>query len=94
VELGHPAFQGHFPGRPILSGLLQLDWAIRLGKETFGPLGAFQGVEHLKFQSPIGPSEPVVLSLAWDAALRHLAFQYGGAQGPKSAGTVVFAPQP
>jgi len=94
VETDHAAFTGHFPGQPILPGVVQLDWAIRLGAEAFGGLGAFQSVEHLKFQATIGPREPVELRLAWDAAAGELGFDYTGPEGRKSSGFVRFAPQP
>lgn len=86
VEAGHPAFDGHFPGQPILPGVVQVDWALRLGEQVFGPLGAFRALEHLKFQATIQPGEPLTLRLAWDAATRELAFEYDG----KSKGFAVF----
>ena len=86
VEEGHAAFQGHFPGQPILPGVVQVDWALRLGAELFGPLGDFRALEHLKFQATIGPEEAVTLRLAWDADQRLLAFEYEG----KSKGFAVF----
>jgi 3-hydroxymyristoyl/3-hydroxydecanoyl-(acyl carrier protein) dehydratase len=94
VEPGHPAFDGHFPGQPILSGLIQVDWAARLGQDAFGPLGIFQGVEHLKFQAPIRPDEPLELRLDWMPEARQLRFQYTGSQGPKSGGILLFTPAP
>lgn len=92
VDQDHPAFEGHFPGDPILSGLLQVDWAIRLGRETFGFPGPFRALEHLKFQAPIRPAEPVALHLSWDATRGHLDFLYVGPEGRKSQGTAVFSP--
>lgn len=94
VDANHPAFEGHFPGEPILSGLLQVDWAVRLGREVFGCPGTFTGLEHLKFQAPIRPGEPLDLDLAWDAAAGHLAFRYSGQEGRKSQGIAVFRPAP
>jgi len=92
VEADHPAFTGHFPGQPILPGVVQLDWAIRLGEGAFGSLGAFRSVEHLKFQATIEPLEPVELRLAWDAAALELGFDFAGPGGRKSSGFVRFAP--
>ena len=94
VDQDHPAFEGHFPGDPILSGLLQVDWAIRLGRETFGFPGTFRALDHLKFQAPIRPAEPVELRLSWDAAAGRLDFLYSGQEGRKSHGIAVFATAP
>jgi len=94
VEADHPVFEGHFPDRPILPGVMQVDWAIRLGQEAFGPLGAFSSLEHLKFQAVITPEEPIELRLAWDAAARELGFAYSGASGKKSSGFARFKPEP
>ena len=91
VESDHPAFQGHFPGQPILPGVVQLDWALRLATATFGPLGAFQSIEHLKFQATITPMEPVDLRLTWEAGPRQLGFEYAGPSGRKSNGFARFA---
>lgn len=92
VEPEHPAFEGHFPGQPILPGVVQVDWALRLGAEAFGPFGAFLGLEQLKFQAVIVPREPLELRLAWDAAAGELVFAYSGAAGKKSSGFARFAP--
>ena len=94
VEPEHPAFEGHFPDQPILPGVVQVDWAIRLGGEAFGPLGDFRSLEHLKFQAVITPMEPIRLELAWDAAANELAFAFTGAEGKKSSGFARFAARP
>ena len=90
VESDHPAFLGHFPGQPILPGVVQLHWAIRLGEAAFGPLGAFQSIEHLKFQATIAPMEPLDLRLSWNALSRELRFEYASSSGRKSSGFARF----
>ena len=94
VEPEHSAFEGHFPDQPILPGVVQVDWALRLGAEAFGPLGDFESLEHLKFQAVTKPGELLRLSLAWNAAQRELAFTYSGATEKKSSGFARFAPRP
>ena len=85
------AFQGHFPGNPILPGVVQVDWAIRLGLRAFGPLGGFQGITHLKFMDLIRPGETVELRLSLDPGRAKLRFAFAGASGRKSSGVVLFA---
>jgi 3-hydroxymyristoyl/3-hydroxydecanoyl-(acyl carrier protein) dehydratase len=94
VDPDHPAFDGHFPGDPILSGLIQVDWAIRLSREAFDFTNTFRALEHLKFQAPIRPAEPVELRLSWDAPRGCLDFVYWGQEGRKSQGIAVFATAP
>lgn len=93
------AFQGHFPGDPILPGVVQVDWAIRFGAEAFGPLGRFCGLDQVKFLGLIRPGERVELQLLWapgpvaagapgEAMLR---FQYRVAGVVRSTGAARFA---
>jgi 3-hydroxymyristoyl/3-hydroxydecanoyl-(acyl carrier protein) dehydratase len=87
----HPAFQGHFPGDPILPGVIQVDWAIRFAIEAFGPLGDFQGLSNLKFMSIIRPEEILELRLTLDRAAGKLGFRFDGPTDRKSSGVVIFS---
>ena len=94
VEAQHHVFQGHFPDDPILPGLAQVDWAIRLGEQAFGPLGAFTGLSNLKFMQIIKPGESIELQLTHNAAKGALAFEFLGDSGRKSSGIINFASRP
>lgn len=94
LEPGHHVFQGHFPGDPIVPGLAQVAWAVRLGEQAFGPLGAFSGLTNLKFQRVITPGELVVLRLRHLPAKRALAFEFCVGEERKSSGTLTFREQP
>jgi 3-hydroxymyristoyl/3-hydroxydecanoyl-(acyl carrier protein) dehydratase len=85
------AFQGHFPGNPILPGVVQVDWAIRFGTEAFGDLGGFRGIDHLKFQGLIQPGEVVDLQLGFEPGPGRLRFSYQAGAARKSSGVVLFA---
>ncbi|AEG91319.1 AMP-binding protein [Ramlibacter tataouinensis] len=56
---GHPAFAGHFPGAPIVPGVLLLDAALH-AVETQGL--AVGEIASAKFLSPVGPGRPVTLA--------------------------------
>ena len=58
-----PYFDGHFPGYPILAGVTQLEWIIRLGRELLALPPAFRRMEAIKFQQPIPPEQLVRLTL-------------------------------
>ena len=86
-----PAFRGHFPGDPVVPGVVLVDWAVRLGREAYGDLGPFAGLDQVKFLEPVRPGDEVELVLALergDSGTR-LRFQYLGS-GRKASGTVLF----
>jgi 3-hydroxymyristoyl/3-hydroxydecanoyl-(acyl carrier protein) dehydratase len=84
-------FQGHFPGNPVLPGVVQVDWAIRFGMEAFGPMAGFRGVDQLKFQALIRPGEVVELQLGFEPGRGRLRFRYLAGAERKSSGVVLFA---
>lgn len=61
VAPDHPAFAGHFPGAPILPGVVLLD-AVLLWAETVTGSVAGQ-IGNAKFLSPVRPGEVLNMSL-------------------------------
>lgn len=88
IDARLPQFEGHFPGHPILAGVVQVEWAEMFGRERFGITGVFAGMEALKFQRVITPGLPVTLSLAW--APGKLSFRYHSSHGPHASGRLLF----
>jgi len=56
-------FDGHFPGAPVLPGVVQIKWALELARRYLGVGGTFAGVEALKFQHVLGPGAQTRLEL-------------------------------
>ncbi len=55
IPADHPAFAGHFPGRPILPGVVLLDAALQFIAAAIGlALDRFE-ISSVKFTSPAGP---------------------------------------
>ncbi|MBN3850196.1 AMP-binding protein [Paraburkholderia sp. Ac-20342] len=69
-------FAGHFPGLPILPGVVQIDWAVRLAAGHWPTVRALASVERLKFMAPVPPGAVLGLTLTHDAARRRVQFAY------------------
>src|SRR3954467_8800542 len=80
-------FRGHFPDRPILSGVAQIDWAIQLGAQHW-QLPAVARDFRVKFRNVITPETAVTLVLRFDRVKRHLHFEYRTAAQIMSAGRI------
>ena len=63
VPADHPAFPGHFPGRPIVPGVVLLDRAILFAEEMLGQPGLNWQVGNAKFFSPVLPEEALTFVL-------------------------------
>jgi 3-hydroxymyristoyl/3-hydroxydecanoyl-(acyl carrier protein) dehydratase len=61
IAADHPAFAGHFPGQPILPGVVLLDEALHaIGGSIGADLSACR-ISSVKFLSPARPGEPLAV---------------------------------
>lgn len=51
----HPALAGHFPGRPIVPGVVLLDHVVRAIEDARGLAFGALGIGAAKFLQPVGP---------------------------------------
>lgn len=63
VPADHPAFAGHFPGNPIVPGVVLLDRAILFAEQLLGQKGLNWQVGNAKFFSPVKPEEALTFVL-------------------------------
>lgn len=63
VPADHPALAGHFPGRPIVPGVVLLDHGLQLLANARGQSAALLKIGTLKFLSPVTPGETVHFEL-------------------------------
>ncbi len=61
IAADHPAYIGHFPGRPILPGVVLLDVALRVLVVKHGCEIADGQIQSAKFLGPVLPGEPLAL---------------------------------
>jgi len=69
-------FAGHFPGWPILPGVVQLDWALTLAQAHLDLGGGAAGAVQVKFKRPLRPGDRLTLRLSHDPARHRLDFEY------------------
>jgi 3-hydroxyacyl-[acyl-carrier-protein] dehydratase len=61
IAASHPSFDGHFPGAPVLPGVVLLDEAIRAIELADGGAPRRWRVASVKFLRLVGPGEALVL---------------------------------
>ncbi|MBC7173495.1 MAG: AMP-binding protein, partial [Polyangiaceae bacterium] len=65
VPVDLPVFAGHFPGDPLLPGVLQLrDVALSATRREFPELSSLERLTRVKFKRPIRPGQDLVLVLS------------------------------
>lgn len=86
----HTYFQGHFPSCPLLPGVVQVAWAIELGRKHIPFDGRFRSMRAVKFTRVIQPCPSLTLQLDYSLERRELDFLYEVEGRHCSNGTVLF----
>lgn len=72
VTINEPFFQGHFPGQPIMPGVLIIEAmgqaggvlaASALPEEEQGQLIIFMGMDKVRFRKPVVPGDQLIFKL-------------------------------
>jgi 3-hydroxymyristoyl/3-hydroxydecanoyl-(acyl carrier protein) dehydratase len=90
VPAGLAHFKGHFPGLPVLPGVVQIDWAARFAHRHLPVAGGFTAMENLKFLALVLPDAKLLLALNWDQAKGHLEFMFSTSRRKCSSGRIVY----
>ena len=83
-------FRGHFPGVPVLPGVVQLHWAVQVAREYFGLSGNPLDVQRLKFKSVVIPPAAIQLELV-RVGPADVRFKYSSPAHQYSEGCLKFA---
>jgi len=70
VTFNEPHFQGHFPGRPIMPGVLIVEAMAQVGgivltqmADLQGGLFMFAGIDGVRFRRPVVPGDQLVMTV-------------------------------
>lgn len=84
ASVNEPYFQGHFPGHPIMPGVLQLEAIAQAAgilmlkqMENAGKIAYFMAAENVKWRKPVRPGDTVVI----DVELTKVRAKIGKAKG-------------
>ena len=69
IQAAHPALPGHFPGRPLVPGVVLLDQVIAAACKQFA-LNPACALPRVKFLAPVLPEQVVVAEITRTAATR------------------------
>lgn len=84
VSINEPFFQGHFPGHPVMPGVLQVEAMAQLASililrqpEHTGKLGYFMSADAVKFRRPVFPGDTLVIHVEMTKARRGVVVAHG-----------------
>lgn len=81
VTINEPFFVGHFPGKPVMPGVLIIEAMAQtsavlvvqtLGKNAEGKLVYFMSIEEAKFRKPVGPGDSLHIKVSKLQARRNV----------------------
>jgi UDP-3-O-[3-hydroxymyristoyl] N-acetylglucosamine deacetylase/3-hydroxyacyl-[acyl-carrier-protein] dehydratase len=79
VSINEPYFQGHFPGHPVMPGVLQLEAMAQVASITMmrkednaGKIGYFMSADEVKFRKPVLPGDTLFIHVEMLKARKNL----------------------
>jgi 3-hydroxyacyl-[acyl-carrier-protein] dehydratase len=90
IDAAHPALPGHFPGRPVVPGVVVLDCVVRAAESCAGGPLAVTGLPQAKFAAPLRPGERA--DCAFELSPTRLDFRVERDGQPIAYGTFALRP--
>ena len=79
VTINEPYFQGHFPGHPVMPGVLQVEAMAQVASivmmrrtENQGKIGYFMSADEVKFRKPVFPGDTLFIHVDMISAKKRL----------------------
>jgi 3-hydroxyacyl-[acyl-carrier-protein] dehydratase len=86
ISADHPSLPGHFPGAPIVPGVMILD-EVAAALSQWLPHARITGIPVAKFLAPLQPEQPFTISLAMaQTGEAHVDFRCSAQDGTVAAG--------
>jgi len=63
ISADHPSLAGHFPGHPVVPGVVMLGEIMKVIRETTKERIEFVGMPSAKFLSPLNPGESLAIRI-------------------------------
>ena len=82
-------FSGHFPGHPVLPGIVQLHWATLVCRALYGFSNVPHEVKRLKFKKVVIPPREVELAVSREGE-REALFRFSSLGDVNSDGKILF----
>lgn len=86
VSYNEPFFAGHFPGEPVMPGVLQIEAMAQAGAvgimtlEQFkGKVGYFGGIKNVKFKRKVVPGDVLRIEVEIDKLKKNIGIGHGTA---------------
>lgn len=85
IDAEHPALAGHFPGHPVVPGVVLIGEVLRAARALIDPRLELSGLPVVKFSAPVVPGDALSIVLE-PAAGERIAFSIrrDGRDGPQT----------
>jgi len=89
VPESHPGFAGHFPGAPVLPGVVQISLVLEALGAEMGAIPTVAQIPSLRFRAPVRPGDVIRLRITGPGADGRVTFEMRRGEALVSNGILV-----